>query len=426
MTNTNVYEELQWRGLVFDATEGLKETFAAEKITGYIGFDPSASSLHAGNLLTIMGLVRLQRFGHTPIAVAGGGTGLIGDPSGKTSERQMLTKDQVNFNLEGIKEQLSRFLDFKSAQNPAIMVNNADWLTTTSVTDFLREVGKHFSVNTMIAKESVRRRMEGDGISYTEFSYLLLQSYDFLKLYEKYHCTLQMGGSDQWGNITSGTDLIRKIHGVKAHALVFPLLTTSSGAKFGKSVSGAVWLDAARTSPYRFYQFWINSEDKEVINYLKYFTMLAQPEIEELALSLANAPEKREAHRRLAQEITRLVHGDNALQKAEQASKVLFGGEIGNLGLSDFLDVFAEVPSAQIAKSQIEGAGSNILDVIVTSGLLPSKGEARRLVQGGGIYLNNQRVQDIKQNITLQDTVEGQAFVLRKGAKEYKLVKLFN
>jgi tyrosyl-tRNA synthetase len=424
MNNANVYEEFQWRGLVYDATEGLKDTFAGEKITGYIGFDPSASSLHAGNLLTIMGLVRLQRFGHTPIAVAGGGTGLIGDPSGKTSERQMLTKEEVIFNMEGIKEQLGRFLDFKSAQNPAIMVNNADWLTTTSITDFLREVGKHFSVNTMIAKESVKRRMEGDGISYTEFSYLLLQSYDFLKLYEKYHCTLQMGGSDQWGNITSGADLIRKIHGVKAHALVFPLLTTSSGAKFGKSVGGAVYLDAARTSPYRFYQFWINSEDKEVINYLKYFTMLTQPEIEELAASLASAPEKREAHRRLAQEITRLVHGDSALQKAEQASKILFGGEIGGLGLKDLLDVFAEVPSAQIAKSLLEGEGSNISDVIVASGMLQSKGEAKRLIQGGGIYLNNQRVQDIKQNITLQHTVEGQAFILRKGAKEYRLVKL--
>ena len=424
MTNANVYDEFQWRGLVYDATEGLKEAFASEKITAYIGFDPSASSLHAGNLLTIMGLVRLQRFGHTPIAVAGGGTGLIGDPSGKTAERQMLTKEEVNTNLEGIKEQLSRFLDFKSAQNPAIMVNNADWLTTTSLTDFLREIGKHFSVNNMIAKESVRRRLEGDGISYTEFSYLLLQSFDFLKLIEKYHCTLQMGGSDQWGNITSGTDLIRKIHGVKAHALVFPLLTTSSGAKFGKSVGGAVWLDAARTSPYRFYQFWINSEDKEVINYLKYFTLLSQNEIDELAASSAAAPEKREAQRRLAQEVTRLVHGDSALQKAEQASKILFGGEIGDLGLKDFLDVFAEVPSAQIAPTLLQGEGSNIADIIVASGLLQSKGEAKRLIQGGGIYLNNRRVSDIKQNVTLRDTVEGQAFILRKGAKDYRLVKI--
>ena len=420
----NVFDEFRWRGLVYDATEGLRDTFETEKVSAYIGFDPSASSLHAGNLLAIMGLVRLQRFGHTPIAVAGGGTGLIGDPSGKTQERKMLSKEDVNFNLEGIKEQLSRFLDFKSSSNPAIMVNNADWLTTVSLTDFLRDVGKHFSINTMIAKESVKRRLEGDGISYTEFSYLLLQSYDFLKLYEQYHCTLQMGGSDQWGNITSGTDLIRKIHGVKAHALVFPLLTTSSGSKFGKTESGAVWLDAERTSPYRFYQFWMNSEDKEVVNYLKYFSLLTQAEIEELAATLAVSPEKREAQRKLAREVTRLVHGESALKKAEQASKILFGGEIGGLGLPDLLDVFADVPSASLDKNLLSGTGSNIADVVTASGLVQSKGEAKRLIQGGGIYLNNQRVQDNQRAVTLNDTIEGQAFVLRKGAKDYRLVKL--
>jgi tyrosyl-tRNA synthetase len=420
----NVFDEFRWRGLVYDATEGLRDTFETEKISAYIGFDPSASSLHAGNLLAIMGLVRLQRFGHTPIAVAGGGTGLIGDPSGKSQERKMLSKEDVNFNLEGIKEQLSRFLDFKSGSNPAIMVNNADWLTTVSLTDFLRDVGKHFSINTMIAKESVKRRLEGDGISYTEFSYLLLQSYDFLKLYEQYHCTLQMGGSDQWGNITSGTDLIRKIHAVKAHALVFPLLTTSSGSKFGKTESGAIWLDAKRTSPYRFYQFWMNSEDKEVVNYLNYFSLLTQTEIEELAASLAVSPEKRDAPRKLAQEVTRLVHGESALKKAEQASKILFGGEIGDLGLSDLLDVFADVPSASLDKNLLSGLGSNIADVVMASGLVQSKGEAKRLIQGGGIYLNNQRVQDNQRAVTLSDTNEGQAFVLRKGAKDYRLVKL--
>jgi tyrosyl-tRNA synthetase len=420
----NVFDEFKWRGLVYDATEGLREAFEKEQITGYIGFDPSAASLHAGNLLTIMGLVRLQRFGHTPIAVAGGGTGLIGDPSGKTLERKMLSKADVNHNLEGIKAQLSRFLDFSSPTNPAILVNNADWLTTVSLTDFLRDVGKHFSVNTMIAKETVKRRLEGDGISYTEFSYLLLQSYDFLKLYEKYHCTLQMGGSDQWGNITAGTDLIRKIHGAKAHALVFPLLTTSSGSKFGKTESGAVWLDADRTSPYRFYQFWMNSEDKEVINYLKYFTLLSEKEIGELEASLSASPEKREAQRKLAREVTRLVHGEEALNKAEQASKILFGGEIGGLSLSDLLDVFAEVPSAVVARDSLSGEGSNIADIVVASGLIQSKGEARRLIQGGGLYLNNRRVQDVKLQVRIEDTIEGQAFVLRKGAKEYRLVKL--
>jgi tyrosyl-tRNA synthetase len=420
----NVFDEFKWRNLVYDSTEGLREAFAKDKITAYIGFDPSAPSLHAGNLLTIMGLVRLQQAGHTPIAVAGGGTGLIGDPSGKSQERKMLSKEDVNFNLEGIKDQLNRFLDFKSSVNPARMVNNADWLTTVSLTDFLRDVGKHFSVNTMIAKETVKRRLEGDGISYTEFSYLLLQSYDFLQLYEKYHCTLQMGGSDQWGNITSGTDLIRKIHGDKAHALVFPLLTTSSGAKFGKSENGAIWLDASRTSPYRFYQFWMNSEDKETINYLRYFTLLNQAEIEELAAALSAAPEKREAQRRLAREVTRMVHGDNAVKKAEQASHVLFGGEIQDLSLSDLLDVFAEVPSASIDRNLIGGAGYSIADLLVTTGLAQSKGEARRLIQGGGIYLNNQRVPDLQRFVTLQDAIEGQALVLRKGGKEYCLVKV--
>jgi tyrosyl-tRNA synthetase len=420
----NVFDEFQWRGQVQDATEGLREAFEKEKVTAYIGFDPTAPSLHAGNLLTIMGLVRLQRFGHTPIAVAGGGTGLIGDPSGRTAERKMISKEEVNYNLEGIKAQLSRFLDFNSSTNPAIMVNNADWLTTTSITDFLRDVGKHFTVNNMIDKETVKRRLEGDGISYTEFTYILLQSFDYLKLFEKYHCTLQMGGSDQWGNITSGVDLIRKVHGAKAHALVWPLLTTASGAKFGKSVSGAIWLDANQTSPYRFYQYWMNTDDKDAITYLKYFTLLTQSEIEALAASLAAAPEKREAQRTLAREVTRMVHGEEALAKAEQASKMLFGGEVGNLSLKDLLDVFAEAPSAQIDKNLLSGEGTGITDILVTTGLAASKGEARRLVQGGGIYLNNQRIGDIKRNVVLNDAIEGQAFVLRKGAREYRLVRV--
>jgi tyrosyl-tRNA synthetase len=349
---------------------------------------------------------------------------LIGDHSGKTTERKMLTKEEVNFNLEGIKAQLARFLDFNAQSNPAVMVNNAEWLTTVSLTDFLRDVGKHFSVNTMIAKETVKRRLEAEGISFTEFSYLLLQSYDYLKLYEKYQCTLQMGGSDQWGNITSGVDLIRKIHGVKAHALVFPLLTTSSGSKFGKTESGAVWLDAARTSPYRFYQFWLNTEDKDTVNYLKYFTLLNELEIEALAASLAASPEKREAQRKLAQEVTRLVHGEEALKKAEQASRILFGEAITNLSLQDVLDVFADVPSVNLSKAQFEGAGLSVVDVVALTGLAQSKGEAKRLIQGGGVYLNNIRVSDIKNNISLNEAVEGQALILRKGQKEYRLVHL--
>jgi tyrosyl-tRNA synthetase len=355
--------------------------------------------------------------------VAGGGTGLIGDPKG-TSERPMISKEEVLVNMEGIKEQLRRFLDFDSRTNPAIMVNNADWLTTTSLTDFLRDVGKHFSVNTMIAKETVKRRLEGEGISYTEFSYLLLQSFDYMKLYEKYHCTLQMGGSDQWGNITSGVDLIRKVHGAKVHALVWPLLMNANGTKFGKSEGGAIWLDAGRTSPYRFYQFWMNADDKDVINYLKYLTLLTQAEIEALAASVASQPEKREAQRALAREVTRFVHGQNALDKAEQASAILFGAEIHDLSLQDVLDVFAEVPTVQLGSAQFEGEGTGIADLVVSAGLTQSKGEARRLVQSGGIYLNNQRINDLKCTVFLSHAIEGQALILRKGQKDYRLVKI--
>jgi tyrosyl-tRNA synthetase len=420
----NVFDEFSWRGLVSESTEGLREAFETQKITAYIGFDPTASSLHVGSLMTIMGLVRLQKFGHTPIAVAGGGTGLIGDPSFKANERQLLSKEEVLSNVENIKEQLSHFLDFNNSNNPAIMVNNADWLTKICLTDFLRDVGKHFSVNMMIAKESIKRRMEQEGISFTEFAYVLMQAYDYLMLYEKYNCTLQMGGSDQWGNITAGTDLIRKVKGAKVHALVWPLLMTSSGTKFGKTEMGTVWLDAKRTSPYRFYQFWLNTEDRDAVNYLKYFTLLTQPEIATLADSLAASPEKREVQRKLAREITRLVHGEEALEKAEQASHILFGEAISNLSLQDVLDVFADVPSVNLSKAQFEGPGLSVIDVVASAGLAQSRGEAKRLIQGGGIYLNNIRVADIKSSVTLNEAVEGQALILRKGQKEYRLVKL--
>ena len=337
----NVFDEFEWRGMVYDATEGLRETLANARVTAYIGFDPSASSLHVGNLLTLMGLVHLQRYGHTPIAVAGGGTGLIGDPSFKTQERPLMAKEQVEANVEAIKGQLRHFLDFEAKSNPAMLVNNADWLTTIGLTDFLRDVGKYFTVNAMIAKESVKRRLEQEGISFTEFSYILLQSYDYLVLYERHHCTLQMGGSDQWGNITSGVDLIRRVHGVKAHGLVFPLLTTTSGEKFGKSEGNAVWLDPKMTSPYRFYQYWLNTEDKDAVTCLKRFTVLPREEIARLEQAIAGKPEAREAQRKVAQEVTRAVHGETSLAKAEQASRVLFGEEIHNLGLQDVMDIFA-------------------------------------------------------------------------------------
>lgn len=420
----NLYEELQWRGMLYDATEGLPEVMAKSHITGYIGFDPTAASLHVGSLLPIMGLVRLQRYGHTPIALAGGGTGLIGDPSGKTAERQLLSKEKLAENLAGIRGQLAHFLDFESKSNPALLVNNADWLTTISMVDFLRDVGKHFTVNYMLAKESVKQRYErGDGISFTEFSYMLLQGYDFLMLYDRYNCILQMGGSDQWGNIVAGTELIRKLRGEKGYGAVFPLVTTSAGVKFGKTEAGAVWLDPRLTSPFRFYQFWFNTDDRDVVRYLKFFTMLSQAEIAELEAGVESAPEKREAQRRLGEEVTRMVHGDFQLQRALLATRVLFGGEIAGLSASDVLDIFADVPSHELPRSSFEGQGLPLVEAVVSCGLAPSKGAARRLIESGGINVNNRRVADTQALLDSSMLIEGQCLVLRKGAKDYHLAR---
>jgi len=421
----NVFDELQWRGVIYDATEGIQEVIAKEKLTAYIGFDPTASSLHVGSLLQIMNLARLQRFGHTPIGVVGGGTGLIGDPSGKTLERQLLTKEQVDENVAGIKKQLERFLDFNAKSNPARVVNNYDWLGSISYIDFLRDVGKYFTVNAMLAKESVKRRIDSeDGISFTEFSYMLLQAYDYLVLYDRYNCTLQMGGSDQWGNIVAGADLIRRLRSAKAYGIVTPLVTSATGVKFGKTESGAVWMAADRTSPYRFYQYWLNTDDKDVISYLKFFTWLSEPEILALETSTREHPEKRDAQRTLAQEITRAVHGETELTNAEKASRVLFGGEIEGLGAAEVQDIFQDVPSSEVAHSQFEGEGLPIVELLALTPLFQSKGEARRMLQQGGIYLNNRPVADVQKSVTLSDCIEGQFLVLRKGRKNYHLAKI--
>jgi len=421
----NLFDEFEWRGMVSDATPDLREVLGKEKLTAYIGFDPSAASLHVGSLLPIMGLARLQRLGHTPIAIAGGGTGLIGDPSGKTKERQLLTREQVDENLVGIKEQLSRFLDFDAKENPAQIVNNADWLGPITMMEFLRDVGKHFTVNNLLGKESINRRLESDeGISFTEFSYPLLQAYDFLVLHDRFKCTLQMGGSDQWGNIVAGIDLIRRLRGAKAHGLVFPLVTSTTGIKFGKTEAGAVWLDPKLTSPYRFYQFWLNTDDRDVMNYLKFFTWLSQEEIGELANSLQAEPEKRNAQRELARQVTRLLHGETELSRAERASEVLFGKEISGLSVQEIVDIFADVPSTELEKSKIEGDGFTLGDALVLAGLAPSKGEAKRLVQGGGVALNNRRVDDARKSIEPSDFIDGQVMVLRKGAKHYHLIRV--
>src|SRR5437016_5756488 len=421
----NLYQEFQWRDMLYEATPDLREVLANEKLTAYIGFDPSAASLHVGSLLPVMGLARLQRFGHTPIAIAGGGTGLIGDPSGKTKERQLLTHEQVEANLEGIKEQLSRFLDFNATNNPARIVNNAEWLAPITMMEFLRDVGKHFTVNNLLAKEAIKRRLETDeGISFTEFSYPLLQAYDYLVLHDRYKCTLQMGGSDQWGNIIAGIDLIRRLRSAKAHGLVFPLVTTSSGVKFGKTEAGAVWLDPKLTSPYRFYQFWLNTDDRDVVTYLKFFTWRSAEEIGQLENSVRTEPEKRTAQRELARHVTAMLHGETELEKAVRASEVLFGKEISGLGVSEILDIFADVPSTEIEKSQIESDKFTLGDALVLAGLAPSKGEAKRLVQGGGLAINNVRADDVRKSISVAEFIEGQMLVLRKGAKHYHLIRI--
>jgi tyrosyl-tRNA synthetase len=420
----HLYGELEWRGLVYGATDGLREALR-ERLTLYIGFDPTAASLHVGSLLPIMALARAQRCGHSPIALVGGGTGLIGDPSGKTAERMLLTVERVEENVAGIRAQLARFLDFNSSANPARLVNNAEWLTKLGAVEFMRDVGKHFTVNAMLARESVKRRIESeDGISYTEFSYALLQAYDFLVLHERFNCTVQMGGSDQWGNIVSGMDLIRRLRGGKAHGLVMPLITTSSGTKFGKTESGTIWLDAGRTSPFKFYQFWLNVDDKDAIAYLKYFTYLDARAIAELEAATAAAPERREAQRALAREVTRLIHGQEHVERAERASSVLFDGDLGSLPVEDVLAVFEDAPSTELAAAEFDGAGLAMVELLARLELAPSKSEARRLIQSGGVYVNNRRVADPQARLTEAEALGGRLFVVRKGQREQRLVKL--
>jgi tyrosyl-tRNA synthetase len=422
---SDVFSELQWRGLVYESTEGLRDVLAREKVTLYIGFDPTAASLHVGSLLPMMALARMQRFGHTPIAIVGGGTGMIGDPSGKTAERQLMTIEQIDANLDGIRAQLAKVLDFDAPGNPARIVNNADWLRSLNYLDFLRDIGKYFTVNYMLAKESVKRRIDQeDGISYTEFSYLMLQSYDYLTLFDRYACTLQMGGSDQWGNITAGADLIRRLRSAKAHGLVMPLVTTSTGVKFGKTEAGAVWLDPQLTSPFRFYQFWLNTDDRDVVKYLKCFTFLEREEIEALEALVASAPERRDAQRVLAREVTRTLHGQDAVDRAEQASGLLFGERISELDVDDIIAVFDDVPSTGMAMPLFAAPGMAIADLLVATKIAASKGEAMRLVKGGGVYVNNRRVGDERARFTVEQAIAGRMFVLRKGARQYHLVRL--
>jgi len=430
----DLYSEFEWRGLVYDASEGAREALAREKVTAYIGFDPTASSLHVGSLLQILALARLRRLGHSVVALVGGGTGLIGDPSGKTGERSLMDREHVQANARAVRLQLEKVLGSargqtklartppRTSQGKLRFADNTRWLAKLTAVQFMRDVGKHFTVNSMLSKESVKRRVESkDGISYTEFSYLLLQAYDFLELHRQYKCTFQLGGSDQWGNITAGMDLIRRVRNAKAHALVLPLVMTAAGSKFGKTEEGTVWLDPNLTRPYDFYQFWLNTDDRDAIKYLKFFTFLSQDRIGDFEVAIAREPEGRHAQRELAQQVTGLVHGEDAVREAESAASVLFGGDISGLSVDQLLRVFPSVPSSTMP---FVAAGWPIPELLVSSRVTASKGEATRLIRNGGIYVNGRRVTDEKQRLRPEDAVEGQLFVVRKGKRDNFLIRI--
>lgn len=424
----HILDDLYTRGLIHNTTDETALRAHLEQnapVHFYVGFDPTSDSLHVGSLLPIMTMARLQRAGHRPIIVVGGGTGLIGDPSGKLSERQLLDPETLAKNVEGIRAQLRSMLDLEDARVGAWVRNNADWLCQLNLVEFLRDIGKHFSVNAMIARESVKQRLENreQGISFTEFSYQLLQAYDFLHLYRHDHCTLQVGGSDQWGNITAGTDLIRRLTGRTAHGLTVPLLTTASGTKFGKTESGTVWLDPHRTSPYQFYQFWLRTADDDVIRMLRYFTFLSMEEITDLEANHKQQPEKREAHTRLAEEMTRLVHGEEGLLSARRGTSVFFGGSLDDVSADEFAYIFSDVPSYTLHPQRLSG-GLSLADLCAESGFTKSRGDARRLVESGGLYLNQIKVTDRNRIVTVDDFRYGRFLVLRSGKRNYRLVVL--
>ena len=443
----SILDELKWRGLIADCTDAAElEKKTAAPIALYCGFDPTADSLHVGSLVPLLALRRFQLLGHHPIAVAGGATGSIGDPSGKTNERQLLTKEILDHNIASVKVQLAKLLDFETKQNPARLVDNASWTKDISFLDFLRDIGKHFSVNQMVAKESVRARMEDRevGISYTEFSYMLLQAFDFMVLCREQNCELQIGGSDQWGNITAGIELTRKKLGKHVFGLTLPLITNTDGSKFGKSVAGAIWLDPKRTSVYKFYQFWINTDDRDVIRYLKYFTFISKEEIELLEKQHAENPGARVAHKALAKAVTKLIHGQTELDLAIRASEILFGGNLDGITENTFEELFAirtesftEViqqavenigmqlggaPHVFIEKTKLEGTGIPLVELLVHAGLSPSKGQARKDIEGGGVNINNVREASAVRAVTSADLLFSKHILLRKGKKNYVVV----
>ncbi|HEX8851664.1 MAG TPA: tyrosine--tRNA ligase [Gemmatimonadaceae bacterium] len=416
--SSSLLDALSWRGLLYQHTEGIAE-WLAEPRGIYAGFDPTAASLHVGHMVPVMGLVHAQRAGHRPVALVGGGTGLIGDPSGRSSERQLITVEQVEENVRGLREQLERFLEF-SGPSAARVRNNADWLRKLGAIDLMRDVGKHFTVNYMLAKDSVQSRLDA-GISYTEFSYMLLQAYDFLELKRREEVSVQLGGSDQWGNMTAGMELIRRSGAGEAHVLTMPLMMKADGTKFGKSEGGAVWLDAQLTSPYRFYQFWVNSDDRDVARLLRYFSLLPRAEIEALERELVEHPEKREAQRALARDVTARVHGEDAARVAGEVSALLFGGaEARSLSLGAVEALAREITTVD---APLPSESADVLDLLVSTSLAASRGAAKRLVEQGGVYVNGARVAMSARTIEESSLLAGGHALLRKGARDYALVR---
>jgi tyrosyl-tRNA synthetase len=423
-----IIEELSWRGLLNQSTdeENLPKILNEKSRAVYAGFDPTADSLHVGHLMALMILRRFQQAGHKPIALIGGATGMIGDPSGKSEERKLLSLDVLQANLRGMEAQMRKFLNFDCGPNSAVLVNNFDWMSKFGYLEFLRDIGKHFPVNVMLTKDSVKLRLErtDSGLSYTEFSYMLLQAYDFVHLFDDFGCELQIGGSDQWGNITAGIDLGRRLRGAQLYGMTIPLLTKSDGAKMGKSESGALWLAAEKTSPYQFYQYWINLPDADVGKCLRFFTDLNRAEIDGLLAEHSNDPGRRAAQRRLAAELTRLVHSEDGLRTAERATEIFFGAEIGDLSDSQLTAIFADVPSKELPRDRLtSGTGLSIVDALVEAGLAKSKGEARRTITQGGAYINNRRVESVETTLTTSHLAGESVMVLRSGKKNYALLR---
>jgi tyrosyl-tRNA synthetase len=417
-----LYDELEWRGLIAQSTtEDLADRLEAESMTLYAGFDPTANSLQIGNLLPVMCMAHFQRAGHRPIVLVGGATGMIGDPSGKSEERKLLSADQIQANAEAVKTQLSRFLDFEG-DNAAIMVDNLDWIGQMSFIDWLRDVGKYFNVNTMLAKDSVKSRLGSDGgISYTEFSYMTLQAYDFLHLNDSYGCTLQVGGSDQWGNIVAGIELVRRRHGRSVFGLTFPLITTASGEKVGKSAGNALWLDAEETSPYRFYQYWIQMEDADVGRFLNYFTFLSQEEIAGIVNDHEAEPHRRDGQKRLAAEVTRLVHGEAGLKRALKATSAFFSGDVSGFSEAELEEVFADAPSSEQSRDRL--GTDRLVDILADAAIFASRGEARRMIKGGGLSVNNCKVTDPEAVSATSMLTSDSIMVVRRGRKKYHLLR---